>query len=171
MGEVFWYSGILRTATRGRLTAWQALQGLAQLLALPQDVVELVKVPTLPPVPGWVVSRPRYCGSVHAQTTSHVHTVKWCEKCGRRCADRYANMSLPGVMAAWTAGSGEGDWWLSVSLINVQKQTSAGAESDPHTVKDIPPANPPSRISIHYISHLSLFKLNIPVCPEPREER
>lgn len=42
------------------LTARQALQGLPQLFALLQDVVELVKVPTLPPVPGRVLHRPRH---------------------------------------------------------------------------------------------------------------
>lgn len=37
------------------LTARQALQGLAELLALLQNVVELIKVPALPPVPGRVL--------------------------------------------------------------------------------------------------------------------
>lgn len=42
------------------LTARQALQGLPQLFALLQDVVELVEVPALPPVPGRVLDRPRH---------------------------------------------------------------------------------------------------------------
>lgn len=82
---------------RGQLTAWQALQGLAQLLALPQDVVELVKVPTLPPVPGRVVSRPRHCGSVCTHTTSNNHTAKWRVKSGRLSSDRYVNKLLSGA--------------------------------------------------------------------------
>ena len=40
------------------LTAGQALQGLAQLLALLQNVIELIKVPALPPVPGGVLDGP-----------------------------------------------------------------------------------------------------------------